>query len=601
MRYELQQKELNIRNVFDNSMYDNELQFAVCMIVVDALLYFVLALTIKKFFKTELEFHKVPAKKMAGATGATVENVSIIYDRCNTPAIHDVSIRFQRDCVTSLLGRNGAGKSSIIRLLTGQVAPTSGKVYWSQTNIAQQCDKIGLCPQHSVVIPNLTTLEHLQLYASIKLSANRQTEVNKIMASLSLGKYKNYCVENLSGGYKRLLNVAIAFLGSPNLVILDEPCSGIDIEARKIIWQLIAALRKDRAVILATHYLDEAENLSDNILIFRNGKVVAENSSATLQDQFTRSFDLKIQMAVMHQIETVREVKMILEPYSPNSVTVNGYSMTVNVPYHDNLNSYRNFEPLIKSLELLVKNSKIEQFKIVGKTLEDIFNQLNCRNVDRPKTVTNGQSCRVDSPETKKPANGAIMRALFWKRFIHFKRNYKLMVCILILPVLFEIAAMGLMTLRGPNEFDVNLKFATDLYSNSTEFYRLVLFGYCPRTVFYTYFRCSIENGNEFGRSVVDNLECDVNCEQFNKSESAFRWILETHNEYINRRYGGITANDSVFAIWYNNKGYHAMPVWLNRLSTALLRAELNDSSYNIETSNYPLKLGRKELSMSSM
>lgn len=473
MRHELQQKELNIRNVFEATIYDNDLQFAICMIAVDALLYFVLALTIKKFYKTELEFHKVPAKKMADAIGAAIEKVSVIYDRCNTPAIHDVSIRFQRNCVTSLLGRNGAGKSSIIRLLTGQVAPTSGNVFWSQTSNDRQCDKIGLCPQHSVVIPNLTTREHLQLYASIKLSENRQTEINKIMASLSLGKYKNYCVEKLSGGYKRLLNVAIAFLGAPNLVILDEPCSGIDIEARKVIWQLIAALRKDRAVILATHYLDEAENLSDNILILRNGKVVAENSSTTLQEQFTRSFDLKIQIAVTQLSDTVREIETILETYSPNSVTVHNDSVTVNVPYHDHLNSYRNLEPLIKSMELLVENNKIEHFKIVGKNLEDIFSNLNCRNVDRPSIQMNGQSSNNDS-QTKKLSNVAIIRALFWKRFVHFKRNYKLMVCILLLPVLFEIAAMSLMTLRGPNEFDVDLIFATDLYQNSTEFYRFV-------------------------------------------------------------------------------------------------------------------------------
>lgn len=87
---------------------------------------------------------------------------------------------------------------------------------------------------------------------------------------MNLGKYENYRSEELSGGFKRRLCIAIAFLGSPNLVILDEPCSGVDTKARKNIWDLIELLRKGRAVVLATHYLDEAEHLSDNIVILKD-------------------------------------------------------------------------------------------------------------------------------------------------------------------------------------------------------------------------------------------------------------------------------------------------------------------------------------------
>lgn len=92
----------------------------------------------------------------------------------------------------------------------------------------------------------------------------------RILNSMNLGKYENYRSEELSGGFKRRLCIAIAFLGSPNLVILDEPCSGVDTKARKNIWDLIELLRKGRAVVLATHYLDEAEHLSDNIVILKD-------------------------------------------------------------------------------------------------------------------------------------------------------------------------------------------------------------------------------------------------------------------------------------------------------------------------------------------
>ena len=100
-----------------------------------------------------------------------------------------------------------------------------------------------------------------------------QIEVKRVMKILKLGNYENFKVKDLSGGYKRRLCIAIAFLGSPNLVILDEPCSSVDTKARKNIWDLIEELRKDRAVVLATHHLEEAEHLSDNVIIMGNVRV----------------------------------------------------------------------------------------------------------------------------------------------------------------------------------------------------------------------------------------------------------------------------------------------------------------------------------------
>lgn len=121
-----------------------------------------------------------------------------------------------------------------------------------------------------MLIPNLTAKEHLQLYARIKLTRGFDTEVSRTLENLKMGPYQHYRASDLSGGFKRRLCIAIAFLGSPNLVILDEPCSSVDTKARKYIWELIQTLRKDRAVILATHHLDEAECLSDKIVMLEN-------------------------------------------------------------------------------------------------------------------------------------------------------------------------------------------------------------------------------------------------------------------------------------------------------------------------------------------
>lgn len=112
----------------------------------------------------------------------------------------------------------------------------------------------------------------------------------------------------------------------------------------------------------------------------------------------------------------------------------------------------------------------------------------------------------------------------------------------------------------------------------------------------------SYENANTFDERINQSLQCSNNdCDYFNSSEQAFRWILNTSDQYADSRYGGISVNDTLAAIWYNNKGYHSMPVYLNKLNTALLNAELKSEGYNITTFNHPIKLGRAELSISSM
>lgn len=111
-----------------------------------------------------------------------------------------------------------------------------------------------------------------------------------------------------------------------------------------------------------------------------------------------------------------------------------------------------------------------------------------------------------------------------------------------------------------------------------------------------------LENATDFDVKMNESLHCDAaNCEYFQNSEEAYRWLLKTNDEYIYRRYGGISLNKSRAAVWYNNKGYHSMPLYLNELNTVLMKTELNDSEFKITTFNHPLTLGRKELSLSSM
>lgn len=513
-------------------------------------------------------------------------------------------------------------------MLTGQLLPSSGELYIAKQNGAktQNDGQVGLCSQNNILIPNLTAKEHLNLYAAIKLSnGGHKDEVERILSSLHLEKYEKYRVQELSGGYQRRLSVALAFLGSPNLVILDEPCSGVDQKARKNIWELIETLKQGRALVLATHYLDEAEHLSDNILIMNNGKIVTEASPHSLKNELTKCFAihgtvLKKYSDLNNELED--EIQSELEKLSPNATfDVKGAQLHISVKYAENPEK---LSQVIRLFERFESEGKVKGFRVISRNLEDIFNALN--KINNPTQVTSlfkhyqknqnglkngsgngkyqngnsgGGAAAAAAQVAKKEASKKdrcdeflrVILLLLWKRWTHFRRNYRLLVTILLLPAVFEIVAMSFMNLRPPDQHGVALRLSPNLYPNTTEFY-------------------SYEYPNTFTEDVLSRLyatnpHCLANqselCAKFDNSEIVNDYLLDTHDAFLGRRYVGSTFNSNRLLVWYNNKGYHSMPMQLNEQNSAMFKSEMNDSDFSIATINHPFKVGEKELSTSSM
>lgn len=309
-----------------------------------------------------------------------------------------------------------------------------------------------------------------------------------------------------------------------------------------------------------------------------------------MKDQFTKSFDLQIKLNNKSENrKAIEEIQNYLDIHTPNHhiVLQSNNDFNISIPYYDANNEYVNFNSLIKSIEILQKQQAILHFRVVSKDLVGIFSNLNTK-AELESPVTNGKDHNGFADNeglvqtSPKYDQISVVKNLLWKRFTHFKRNYRMLLFVLALPAIFEALAMTCMIFRPPGEFDTELVLSQNLYPNSMEFY--------------TY-----QNMNKFDNKTRSHLKCKDNCEYFSSSERAYRWILDTHDEYIERRYGGISLNDSKLAVWYNNKGYHSMPVYLNELDTALFKSEMDNDQYKITTSSHPLKLGRKDLSMSSM
>uniref|UniRef100_A0A8C9T650 P-type phospholipid transporter n=1 Tax=Scleropages formosus TaxID=113540 RepID=A0A8C9T650_SCLFO len=211
--------------------------------------------------------------------GVAVRNLVKIYKQGAKLAVNHLNLKFYEGQITSFLGHNGAGKTTTMSILTGLFPPTAGTVYIKGMDIRTDMDDIrkilGVCPQHNVLFDILTVEEHVWFYGCLKgLSGPEiRDEMDKLLEDVGLLHKRHEQIKNLSGGMQRKLSVAIAFVGGSKVVVLDEPTAGVDPYSRRGIWDLLLKYRKDRTIILSTHYMDEADLLGDRIAIISQGQL----------------------------------------------------------------------------------------------------------------------------------------------------------------------------------------------------------------------------------------------------------------------------------------------------------------------------------------
>lgn len=216
-------------------------------------------------------------------------------------AVDDLHLRVGRGELLSLLGVNGAGKTTAIKMLSCLVQPTAGDAFLCGKSIRRESaavkEMIAVSPQETAVAPGLSVRENLALMCGVHgFSRERSAEkIAQITAALGLEGVLNKRAGKLSGGWQRRLSIAMALISDPEILFLDEPTLGLDVIARSDLWELIRALRGKMTIVLTTHYLEEAEALSDRIAIMRDGRLLicesAENIKLAAQtDRFEEAF-----------------------------------------------------------------------------------------------------------------------------------------------------------------------------------------------------------------------------------------------------------------------------------------------------------------------
>ncbi|HXJ65222.1 MAG TPA: ABC transporter ATP-binding protein [Actinomycetota bacterium] len=225
---------------------------------------------------------RAPAAAPSGEPVVGVRGLTKRYG--DHPAVHGIDLEVRRGEIFAFLGPNGAGKTTTVEILEGFRDRTGGDVTVLGTDPAAAKgawrDRVGVVLQESAPEPGLSVRECLRLYAGF-YSAPR--DVEELIGLVGLTERADALGAELSGGQRRRLDVAMALVGNPELVFLDEPTTGFDPAARRAMWNVIAALREHgTTVFLTTHYMEEAERLADRIAVIAGGRIVAEGTPSTL-------------------------------------------------------------------------------------------------------------------------------------------------------------------------------------------------------------------------------------------------------------------------------------------------------------------------------
>ncbi|XP_069922915.1 ATP-binding cassette sub-family A member 2 isoform X2 [Oryctolagus cuniculus] len=351
-----------------------------------------------------------------------VDKLTKVYKNDKKMALNKLSLNLYENQVVSFLGHNGAGKTTTMSILTGLFPPTSGSATIYGHDIRTEMDAIrknlGMCPQHNVLFDRLTVEEHLWFYSRLKSMAPAEIrkEMDKMIEDLELSNKRHSLVQTLSGGTKRKLSVAIAFVGGSRAVILDEPTAGVDPYARRAIWDLILKYKPGRTILLSTHHMDEADLLGDRIAIISHGKLKCCGSPLFLKGAYGDGYRLTLvkrpaepggpqepglassppgRAQLSHCSEP--QVSQFIRKHVASCLLVSDTSTELSYILPSEATKKGAFQRLFQSLECSLDALHLSSFGLMDTTLEEVFLKVS----EEDQSLENSEA---DMKESRKEA-----------------------------------------------------------------------------------------------------------------------------------------------------------------------------------------------------
>ncbi|MBZ3879692.1 ATP-binding cassette sub-family A member 3, partial [Sciurus carolinensis] len=307
-----------------------------------------------------------------------VKEVSKVYNK-KVPllAVNKVSFTVQAKECFGLLGINGAGKTSVFKMLTGQKSITSGNAFVRGLSISSDLGKvrqwIGYCPQFDALLSFMTGRETLVMYARIRGIPERHIRscVEQILEDLVMFMYADKLVKTYSGGNKRKLSTAIALIGDPAVIFLDEPSTGMDPVARRLLWDTVARARESgKAIVITSPGMEECEALCTRLAIMVQGQFKCLGSPQHLKSKFGSGYSLRVKVRSEGQQEALKEFKAFVDLTFPGSVLEDEHQGMVHyhLPGGD-----LSWGKVFGILEQAKKKYSLEDYSVNQVSLEDIF------------------------------------------------------------------------------------------------------------------------------------------------------------------------------------------------------------------------------------
>ena len=287
-------------------------------------------------------------------------------------AVDNLDLKIKKGEVFGFLGPNGAGKTTSISMMVGLLRPSSGKVLINGKEV-EDTDKrtIGICPQELVLWENLTCYESLKLMGDMYEVPKDilDQRIENLLKDLFLTDKANTVVSNLSGGMKRRLNLALAVIHEPEIVLLDEPSEGLDPQSRRVLWNYILSMRDNdgKTVILTTHLMDEADRLSDRVAIIDHGQLLKLDTPKNLKKEVGEGDIVELTLSnknsnaeVIKHLESLDDIMSVVE--LEGKINLRAFNAVGKLP------------KIIGALE--ESNINIDDLAIRQNTLEDVFIEL---------------------------------------------------------------------------------------------------------------------------------------------------------------------------------------------------------------------------------
>jgi ATP-binding cassette subfamily A (ABC1) protein 3 len=421
-------------------------------------------------------------------------------------AVNDVSLKIYPGMVTAVLGHNGAGKTTLFNMLTGMLPVSKGDCFIYDKSIVFESSaarrNIGMCPQHNILWDDLTCYEHLYYFARVKGVRRDKCAkaAEQMIKDVDLEEKRNARSASLSGGQKRKLSIGIAFIGGSRLVLLDEPTAGMDVHTRRYTWDLVQRMARDggRAIILTTHFMDEAELLGDRVAMMAAGQLHSYGSTTYLKSTLGEAYTLNIQYGGPATEDmrnaTLEAVRQVVQ--NATEKEARGREQAILLPMDD----VARFADMLRQLETEATKTllNIVTFSMTAATIEDVFVKIAEGDhhavpaggvaVEMTTLHSHGDSLGTGSTDANMAAqilNGANANGrptpkrqfigLLRKRLNCARRDKRTLVLQLLMPVLVIMFAMALSSGGG-----IEAPTATINALSLPDPQEIVLAGSCP-------------------------------------------------------------------------------------------------------------------------